>query len=392
MNITILLIRITLAMAYFGVSMKMFIVRQAYVAGWTAITLCLLVLFPVFRVVFKRQQFTTPKAITKDFTRENILRWTRKGIASFFAFTIIGAFQKNEYFIGAMIAAICLLLLSPWEKTVFGPVGLSHQPQSADWRVPVILIARNIGWILYAAGIFLFEEERMEAFNEVMVLLVSGMVGLLARPLIMLTAPYKSAMPSEIYQPVPDTTAEEPQPDMLVTVQPILEPKEALQELKTIYAAVAQLPPQRRGYAFQDFLNQLFTAHGIVARGSFRLTGEEIDGSFDLGPQTYLLEAKWQANLTSQSDLLIFNSKVEGKSTWARGLFISHTGFGADGLQAFAHGKRTSIIGMNGADIQLVLDGHISLEEAIKRKAMKAVENNDFFVPLSALVDERPAI
>ncbi|HUP13407.1 MAG TPA: hypothetical protein VM187_14380 [Niastella sp.] len=41
---------------------------------------------------------------------------------------------------------------------------------------------------------------------------------------------------------------------------------------------------------------------------------------------------------------------------------------------------------MDGNDLQLILNGAISLQEAIKIKSMKAVENNDFFVPLLALL------
>lgn len=89
---------------------------------------------------------------------------------------------------------------------------------------------------------------------------------------------------------------------------------------------------------------------------------------------------------SSQSDLLIFNSKVEGKSTWARGIFISYSGFSGDALIAFRRGKRTSIIGMDGNDLMLILDGHVTLEDAIRKKSIKAVENNDFFVPLETLL------
>ena len=50
------------------------------------------------------------------------------------------------------------------------------------------------------------------------------------------------------------------------------------------------------------------------------------------------------------------------------------------GLQRFAMEKGPAL------DLLLILDGAISLQDAIKIKSMKAVENNDFFVPLSALI------
>lgn len=37
---------------------------------------------------------------------------------------------------------------------------------------------------------------------------------------------------------------------------------------------VSKLAPQRRGYAFEKFLHDLFAVYGLASRGSFRLTGE----------------------------------------------------------------------------------------------------------------------
>jgi hypothetical protein len=44
---------------------------------------------------------------------------------------------------------------------------------------------------------------------------------------------------------------------------------------------------------FEGFLNELFAGFGLAPRGAFRLVGEQIDGSFRLHGQTYLVEAKW---------------------------------------------------------------------------------------------------
>ena len=55
---------------------------------------------------------------------------------------------------------------------------------------------------------------------------------------------------------------------------------------------VARLESQPRGYAFEKLLKDMFNAYGLSARASFRLVGEQIDGSFVSGGDTYLLEAK----------------------------------------------------------------------------------------------------
>lgn len=154
------------------------------------------------------------------------------------------------------------------------------------------------------------------------------------------------------------------------------------------YIRISRLKPQERGYAFQQFLTNLFSLFKLYPKDAFRLKGEEIDGSFELDSNTYLIEAKWHSQNTIQKDLLVFNGKVEGKSSWARGLLISHAGFSNDCLLAFSNGRRTSIIGMDGNDISIVLDGKCSLPNAVRMKARKAAETNAFFVSLATLIEK----
>jgi hypothetical protein len=69
---------------------------------------------------------------------------------------------------------------------------------------------------------------------------------------------------------------------------------EALTALREKLTALNGMAPQKRGYAFESFLNELFDLFSLAPRGSFRLVGEQIDGSFQLGQDVYLVEAKWQ--------------------------------------------------------------------------------------------------
>ena len=74
---------------------------------------------------------------------------------------------------------------------------------------------------------------------------------------------------------------------------------------------ISTMDPQARGYAFETFLKQVFDAYGLAARASFRLRGEQIDGSFVLAEQTYLLEARWRNAQVDVATLRAFNGKVE---------------------------------------------------------------------------------
>jgi hypothetical protein len=168
------------------------------------------------------------------------------------------------------------------------------------------------------------------------------------------------------------------------TRQKVAEPD--LDALKKQLLELGSLDAHPRGYAFERFLNQLFSEFGLEPRSAFRLVGEQIDGSFQLGGHTYLLEAKWQDPLIGSSELLVFQGKVEGKSKWSRGLFVSHSGFSPDGLVAFGKGRSTSILGFSGQDLYFVLEGRVSLQEAIEKKARRVAESGEFYIPIFDLI------
>ena len=165
-------------------------------------------------------------------------------------------------------------------------------------------------------------------------------------------------------------------------------PQVELADLKQQYNELRNLEPQARGYAFERFLNAWFSQEGLSPRGPFRLVGEQIDGSFVIVSDIYLLEAKWQDRQTPEADLLVFREKVEGKSTWSRGLFVSHAGFTKDGQIGFSRGRSTNIIGIDGQDIYFILEGMMSLTDAIHRKARHAAETGEFFVSVFELTRE----
>lgn len=160
-------------------------------------------------------------------------------------------------------------------------------------------------------------------------------------------------------------------------------------DLAPILASLLRLDsvaPQERGYAFERFLTTLFAAFSLTPRATFRLVGEQIDGSFDLDGDVYLVEAKWHSELIGHADLLVFKGKVEGKATWSRGLFVSYSGFTPEGLEAFGRGRSTNIVGISGQDLFFILEGRVSLQKAIHLKTRRAAETGAFFVALYELL------
>jgi hypothetical protein len=168
-------------------------------------------------------------------------------------------------------------------------------------------------------------------------------------------------------------------PDSADAVQP---PKPAfdrprLRALKQQLIDLSSLDPQARGYAFEQWLKELFNAYGLQAQNPFRLTGEQIDGSFVLQGETYLVEAKWHSARTPAADLHVFHGKIEQKAAWTRGLFVSNSGFTEDGLEAFGRGKR--VICMDGLDLYDALEREIPLTDVLERKVRRAAETGNPF-------------
>lgn len=79
---------------------------------------------------------------------------------------------------------------------------------------------------------------------------------------------------------------------------------------------------QQRGRAFERILNAMLFKEEMEPRTSMRPSGEEIDGSFAIGEDCYLLEAKWHASPIPASALYSFKGKVDGKLVGTIGIFF----------------------------------------------------------------------
>ena len=167
------------------------------------------------------------------------------------------------------------------------------------------------------------------------------------------------------------------------TAATVIDQGQVLDALKQRLYDLRDLPPQKRGYEFEGFLKELFDSSTLQARSPFSLVGEQIDGSFQLGNETYLIEAKWVRDPIGAAELYTFQGKLDQKAAWARGVFISYGGFTQEGLHAFGRGRK--VICMSGEDIYKALGRRIPIAEVIERKVRTAAETGAAFVPLDDL-------
>jgi hypothetical protein len=148
-----------------------------------------------------------------------------------------------------------------------------------------------------------------------------------------------------------------------------------------------QALPDRQvaGLALESLLTDVFNVFHLEPRAAFRVVGEQIDGSFVLDGQVYVLEAKWQADRVAEQPLLAFRGKVEGKSAFTRGLFISINGYSDPAVHAITQGKQPNFVMIDGAHLFRVLDGGLPLDQLLRRQVRLLSEEGRPYVPVSEL-------
>ena len=159
-------------------------------------------------------------------------------------------------------------------------------------------------------------------------------------------------------------------------VKSLIDYDKYIKELQNI--ADCSKTPQLRGFAFEKYLRDLFETFSLEPRESFKIIGEQIDGSFILHNEVYLLEAKWTNKKIDKSDLVIFNDKVSSKSGFTRGLFISFSGYSKNALATFSNGRIINIVLMTVQELVIALTYKLDLRKVLSSKIRALAEEGDF--------------
>ena len=143
--------------------------------------------------------------------------------------------------------------------------------------------------------------------------------------------------------------------------------------------------PQKRGFQLEKILRNLFEIHDLDPRGSFKVTGEQIDGAFTFDSIDYLLEAKWEKKPIGSSDLYAFQGKVSRRLDNTLGLYISINGYSQDGLEAFMN-SRPNLFLLDGADLAAVLENRIDLKNLLTRKRKEASQTGNIYLKVNEIL------
>ncbi len=150
-------------------------------------------------------------------------------------------------------------------------------------------------------------------------------------------------------------------------------PKNELPQLREQFLQLhaGKLKPQDRGYALEKILADLARIESLEVTEPLKVHGEQIDGTLKYDGEHYLLEAKWQDKSASNEPVYQFVGKIEGKM-YGRGLFVSVHGFSNNVIKSIVIGKAIKTIFVDGEDLVLVLEGHLSFRNMIDKKVKAA--------------------
>lgn len=159
-----------------------------------------------------------------------------------------------------------------------------------------------------------------------------------------------------------------------------------LEQLKKDFYTLHDNPDRQYvGLAFEKILNGLFSLHGLSPREPFRVVGEQIDGSFELDHEIYLLEAKWKQDPCPEADLLIFRGKIEGKSAYTRGVFVSFNGVSREAALSITQGKQPNFFTVDGYDITMLLEDNVDLAIFFRKRQRLLAEEGRVVYPFNEL-------
>lgn len=140
---------------------------------------------------------------------------------------------------------------------------------------------------------------------------------------------------------------------------------------------------QKKGYAFEKYITLLFDAFSLNPRVSYKTRFNQIDGSFSIDNQTFLIEAKYTSVSINKNPLVLFEDKIKRKSNHARGLFLTHSPLSKNTISYFENSSSAFIV-MYTEELEYMLREKKSLPELIRMKIRHLDETGEvLFLVLS---------
>lgn len=142
---------------------------------------------------------------------------------------------------------------------------------------------------------------------------------------------------------------------------------------------------QSRGYAFEKYLNTLFQAFDLEPHASYKTEYDQIDGSFLLNGNTVLIEAKYRTNAIPKDDLILFSNKVQSKSHFTKGLFITYSEVDKKAIEYY-NDKGARVIVLTVQELFMMCQNKYSLVRILQEKFRVLDERGCIYVNAISII------
>ncbi|GGP72591.1 restriction endonuclease [Saccharothrix coeruleofusca] len=125
------------------------------------------------------------------------------------------------------------------------------------------------------------------------------------------------------------------------------------------------MTPQRRGQQFNGLIADLFTCFGLTAKPDQQGDAGEIDVTFGVGNQRFILEAKWVDKRTPIDPIAKLQRRLDQRMRNVTGVFLSMSGYTPGALTGVDKGRQLDVLLLDQEHWEAMLFGLVPPTEMI---------------------------
>lgn len=164
----------------------------------------------------------------------------------------------------------------------------------------------------------------------------------------------------------------------------------AVQERQALFREFCELvanasDKQGRGYRLEEMLGEVAELDALRYAPPFRKgTVTQTDGMLTYEGFQYLIEARWRSDPADVAQIAALAHKADRALESTRGLFLSVAGFRAEVVNELERGPKNLLL-MTGAEFSLILEGRLTLMEAMRLKVEEGAKRGHILCDLARL-------
>ena len=127
---------------------------------------------------------------------------------------------------------------------------------------------------------------------------------------------------------------------------------------KKLRSGKVETSPQARGYVLERIVLGLLADAQLEPASNFSRepSNGNVDGSFTFRSRVFLVECKWHKDAIDLDAVDVFAAKVRRRLGGTLGLFVSMSGFSARVAKNWRNRSQSSLLFMNGDDMDQAVD------------------------------------